>query len=137
MLARASGYSKRNVHDALAGLSAAGVISAVTASGKQRYAADRGAWAALLHTNPKELPAHPDWRELLAALRQILRFTDQPGLEELSDYLIASRTRDLLEAIRPELAFAGIPMSISPTPEGIERDLEKVIERLLAALNSS
>jgi hypothetical protein len=137
VLARASAYSKRNVHDALAGLSAAGVISAVTVSGEQRYAADREAWAALLRCEARELPAHQDWRELLAALRRILRFTAQPGLGEHSDYLIASRTRDLLEAVGPELAFAGIPMSISPRPEEVERNLEKVIERLLATLNRS
>jgi hypothetical protein len=135
VLARASGYSKRNVHDAVVGLSTAGVISAVTVNGEQRYAADRDAWAALLHCDPTELPVHRDWRELFAALRRILRFTAQPGLEDLSDYLIASRTRDLLEAIRSELAFAGIPTNISQAPEGAERDLEMIIERLLATLN--
>lgn len=137
VLARASGYSKRNVHDALAGLTAAGVISSVTVSGEQRYAADRDAWAALLHCEASELPVHRDWRELLAALRRILRFTAQPWLGGLSDYLIASRTRDLLEAIRPELAFAGIAANISQTPEGVERDLQEVIERLLGILNAS
>ena len=34
VLARGSGYSKRNVHDALAGLAAAGVVSAVTVGGE-------------------------------------------------------------------------------------------------------
>ena len=111
-----SGYAKRNVHDALAGLSDAGVIFAVTVGGERRYTADRDAWAALLHCDPIELPAHRDWRELFAALRRLLRFTAQPELEDLSDYLIASRTRDLLEAIRPELAFAGIPTSIGRRP---------------------
>jgi hypothetical protein len=109
----------------------------IAAGGEQRYAADRGAWAALQHRDPAALPEHRDWRELLAALRRILRFTAQPGLEGLSEYLLASRTNDLLEAIRPELAFAGIPTSIGPTPEGVGGDLEEIVARLLATLNST
>ena len=134
VLAHTSGYSKRNVHDALVGLSTAGVISAVTVSGERRYTADRDAWAALLHRDPTKLPTHRDWRELFAVLRRILRFTAQPELNDLSDYLIASRTRDLLEAIRPELAFAGIPTHIGQTPEEAGRDLEMIIMRVLAML---
>jgi hypothetical protein len=134
VLAQTSGYAKRNVHDALAGLSTAGVISAVTVSGERRYTADHDAWAALLHCDPTALPAHRDWRELLAVLRRILRFTAQPELEDLSDYLIASRIRDLLEAIRPELAFAGIPTHIGQTPKEAGHDLEMIVMRVLAAL---
>jgi hypothetical protein len=135
VLAHTSGYAKRNVHDALAGLGAAGVISVVTVSGERRYTADRDAWAALLHCDPTELPIHRDWRELFAVLRRILRFTAQPELKDLSDYLTASRTRDLLEAIRPDLAFAGIPAHIGQTPEEAGHDLEMIIERVLATLN--
>ncbi len=137
VLARGSAYSKRNVHDSLAALSAAGVVSAVTVGGEQRYDADRDAWAALLRVDPSELPAHRDWRELFAALRQILRFTGQGELEELSDYLLSSRIRDLLEAIRLQLAHAGIPTRITSTSDGAGQDLELVIERLLAALGSA
>ena len=137
VLARGSAYSKRNVHDALAALSAAGVVSAVTVGGELRYDADREAWAALLRVDPIELPAHRDWRELLAALRKILRFTGQAELEELSDYLLSSRIRDLLEAIRPQLAYAGIPIRTASTPEGVGHDFEQVVERLLAALGSA
>ncbi len=136
VLARGSAYSKRNVHDALAGLSAAGVVSTVTVSGEQRYDADRQAWAGLLGLAPSDLPAHRDWRELLAALRQILRFTGQAELEELSGYLLSSRIRDLLEAIRPQLAHAGIPIRSTSTPDAAGDDLEAVIERLLVALDS-
>ena len=45
-LAQSTGYAKRNVHEALAGLSKAGVVSAFTVNGEQRYKADRPAWAA-------------------------------------------------------------------------------------------
>lgn len=134
VLARASAYSKRNVHDALAGLSVAGVVSAVTVAGEQRYDADRDAWAGLLRLEPIALPAHRDWRELLAVLRAILRFTAQAELEGLSDYLLSSRIRDLLEEVRPRLAYAGIAVSTSPGSEGAWRDLTQTVERALAAI---
>ena len=57
-LARSTGYAKRNVHEALAGLSAAGVVAAFTVSGEQRYTANRSAWSALLGCAADDLPAH-------------------------------------------------------------------------------
>ena len=51
-LAQSTGYAKRNVHDALTGLTIAGVVSAVAVRAGQRYAADRAAWAALLGISP-------------------------------------------------------------------------------------
>ena len=136
-LARSTGYAKRNVHDALAGLSAAGVVSAFTVSAEQRYAADRPAWAALLGSDPGELPVHRDWPQLLGVLRQVLRWSEQPDLATMSNYLRASRARDLLEATSSDLAFAGIPAPSSTSPDGSWRDLEEVCERLLAAIGAA
>jgi hypothetical protein len=53
----------------------------------------------------------------------------------MSDYLLASNARDLLEAIRPDLAFAGILVDLSPLPENTLRELEEVIKRLLAKIS--
>lgn len=133
-LSRASYYSKRNVHDALSGLSAAEVISTITVSGEQRYAADIPAWAALLHDTPENMPEHRDWPQLLGVLRRVLRWTAQPELETMSDYLLASGTRDLLEAIRPDLAFAGIAVNVEPPASGASRALEDAAEHVLVAL---
>ena len=130
-LARSAGYAKRNVHEALAGLSAAGVVAAFTVGGEQRYTADRLAWSALLGCSPEELPSDRDWPQLLGALRRILRWSSQPELATMSDYLRASSTRDLLEAIRPDLSFAGIPTDLSPTRENTLREPEEVIEDIL------
>ncbi len=136
-LARSTGYAKRNVHDALAGLSTAGVVSAFTVGSEQRYTADRPAWAALLGCQPDELPTHRDWPQLLGALRRILRWSEQPELEAMSEYLRASSARDLLDAIRPDLAFAGIPVDLGPVPENTLSELEEVIERLLATIGAA
>jgi hypothetical protein len=135
-LARSTGYAKRNVHEALAGLSRADVVSTFTVNGEQRYKAGRPAWAALLGCSPHELPSDRDWPQLLGVLRRILRWSSRPELATMSDYLLASNARDLLEAIRPDLAFAGIPVDLSPSPENTLSELEEVIERLLATIGT-
>jgi hypothetical protein len=135
-LARSTGYAKRNVHDALAGLSAAGVVSAFTVSAEQRYTADRPGWAALLGSEPDELPVHRDWPQLLALLRRVLRWSEQPDLATTSDYLRVSRARDLLESISGDLAFAGIPAHSSPSSEDTWHSLEEACERLLTAIGA-
>jgi hypothetical protein len=135
-LARSTGYAKRNVHDALVGLSATGVVSAFTVGGEQRYTADRPAWAALLGREPDELPTHRDWPQLLGVLRRVLRWSEQPDLETMSDYLRASRARDLLESVRPDLAFAGLPTDLSPSPENTLSELEEVIESVLTTMSA-
>lgn len=135
-LAQSTGYAKRNVHEALTGLTTAGVISTVTIGTEQRYAADRPAWAALLRCDADDLPVHRDWPQLLAVLRRVLRWSREPELGGLSDYLRASRARDLLESLRPALAFAGIPVGLTPSPEGAWRDLEAVVEQTLTLLDT-
>jgi hypothetical protein len=136
-LARSTCYAKRNVHDALAGLSTAGVVSAVTVAAEQRYTADRSAWAALLGCEPDKLPSHRDWPQLLGALRRILRWSEQPELVGMSDYLRASSARDLIEAVRPDLAFTGIPTDLSTSPENTLSDLEDVTESALMTMSAS
>jgi hypothetical protein len=135
-LARSTGYAKRNVHEALAGLSKADVVSAFTVAGEQRYKAGRPAWAALLGCPPDELPSDRAWPQLLGALRRILRWSSRSELATMSDYLLASSARDLIEGIRPDLAFAGIPADLSPSPENTLRSLEAIIERLFAKIGA-
>jgi hypothetical protein len=136
-LAHSTGYAKRNVHEALAGLSAAGVVAAFTVGGEQRYTADRPAWSALLGCAADDLPTHRDWPQLLGALRRILRWSSRPELATMSEYLLASSTSDLLEAIRPDLAFAGIPVDLSSSPENTLGELAAVIEHLLTIIGAA
>jgi hypothetical protein len=134
-LARASGYAKRNVHEALTNLSAARVVSASMVDGEQRYTIDKAAWAGLLQSAPTQLPSHRDWPQLLGALRTILRWTQQEELQSASDYLRASGARQLLDRIRAELAFAGIAIDPHPTAESAPGQLQIAVERALAALD--
>jgi hypothetical protein len=136
-LARTAAYAKRNVHDALTGLAAARAISMVTVSGEQRYAIDKHAWGALLGLSPAQLPVHRDWPQLLGALRSILRWSEQPQLRDASDYMRASSARQLLEQLRPELAFAGVTTNLRATAESAPAAMEELIERMLADMTAT
>jgi hypothetical protein len=54
----------------------------------------------------------------------------------MSDYLHASSARDLLDGIRPDLSFAGIPADLTPAPENTLPELEELIKRLLAKIGA-
>lgn len=136
-LARASGYARRNVHDALSGLSAARVVSASTVGGEQRYTIDRTAWAALLGIPPADFPAHRDWPQLLGTSRQLLRWSRREELQDASGYLQASSARQLLDSIRPELAVAGIATEARPTAESAPGQVEAAVSALFGALDPS
>lgn len=130
-VAGSSGYSKRNIQEALTALNSAGAVTLTSNGGEQRFAVDRSRWAHLLDLEPHELPVYRDWPTLLGALRRILRWLGQPELEMLSDYLRASQAADLLDLVRPELSRAGV---IMPAQLGGERswtDLEATIEYAL------
>ncbi|MGH2878486.1 MAG: hypothetical protein ACRDK4_02625 [Solirubrobacteraceae bacterium] len=127
-------YSKRNVHEMLANLTASGAVTALTVNNEQRYSTDRESWATLLGGAAASSPVHREWRQLLGALRRILRWLAQEGESGGSEYLRSSRIRDLLETLDPDLAFAGVPVQMSGSPESIPLVLEEVIERCLAQL---
>lgn len=133
-LARTSGYARRNVHEALTGLTAAGVLVGLTVGGEQRYTIDKNIWAALLRCSSETLPGHRDWPQLFSALRSILRWSDGDEHSGDSDYLLASSARQLLDSLRPELSFAGIASQSSITADRATEELERVTGSLLSAL---
>ncbi len=135
MLARASGYSKRNVHDALGGLAAAHVLAVFNVNGEQRYAINTEIWAALLQRDPALLPVHRDWPQLLGALRLIQRWTIEEDHLEASQYMRGSEARELLGRIGGDLAFASIEVNPKVTAGQAPAELERVLDSLLARLN--
>jgi hypothetical protein len=134
MLARAVGYSKRNVHDALSALASAQVLSAFSIDGEQRYAINYEIWAALLQRTPTALPINRDWPQLLGPLRLILRWQADQEQIRASDYMRQSGTRQLLTRISRDLAFAGIEvrqkLTAAQAPTEIGRVLDSILERL-------
>lgn len=134
-LAQTSGYAKRNVHDALAGLAAAEALAAFTVSGEQRYTINKDIWGALLQRSPVTLPAHRDWPQLFSALRSVLRWSEEQAPTDASEYLLASGARQLLDQLRPELSFAGVPSHRRVTVDDAAEELKRVTNSLLAALD--
>lgn len=124
-LAASTAYTKRNVQEAVASLTAAGVLSAYEVGNEQRFSIPRDRWAQLLELD--ELPLHEDWPQLFAAYRRILRWLADPANEELSDYMLSSEARTLAEEVRPDLQFAGI---LIDSPSDGASYLETFIEQL-------
>jgi hypothetical protein len=134
MLARASGYSKRNVHDALGGLGAAQVLAVFSIDGEQRYTINAQIWAALLQRDPSWLPVYRAWPQLLGALRLIQRWSDAQDQPDASDYMRRSDTRQLLGRIRADLAFAGIEVNMKMTAQQAPAELDRLLDAILAQL---
>ncbi len=136
-LARSSVYAKRNVHDALTGLVDAGVVSAFTVGGELRYTIDKSAWGALLGVASGEMPLHKEWPQLLGVLRTILRWSRSEDVAAASEYMQASAARQLLEALRPELAFAGVTSNLRATAEQAPAAMEAVVAAILSDLQAA
>lgn len=134
-VARSAGFAKRNVHDALAALHAAGVVSLWTVGNEQRYEIDRSSWTRLLAIDRGGLPQERAWPHLLGGLRKLRRWLHGPGLDELSDYLRASQARDLLEEVRRDFEHAAVPVGSHPA-EGAWDDLEALVDRVLLELSA-
>jgi hypothetical protein len=104
-LAASVAYSKRNVQEAAASLAIAGFVKSWPLRNENRSeASDR--WAEFLGPDP--LPSSKDWPQLFRALLRILRWLADPPNQELSDYMLMSSARTLLEEVRPDLGFAGV-----------------------------
>lgn len=128
-------YAKQNVADTLEGLVEAGAVSAFTVANERRYTIDRAAWAAALGLEAADLPRHREWPQLLEAVRRIIRFLEDPALDDRSPYLRASAARDLVETIEPDLLFAGVPVRGKGVPGADYWDaFEETVDGALEAL---
>lgn len=132
-LARAAGFTKRNVHEALSSFERAGVVSVVGIGHELRYRIDHERWSKFL-----ELPEsiqHVDWVPMLLSLRRMLRWSREARRTEPSTYLFASRTRDLIERMRVDLLAAGIEVPKGRRAETALDDVLLVTNQIYAALD--
>lgn len=110
VIATSAGFAQRNVREGLTHLSEAGVVQVVDVADDRHYATRSPDWAALLGLpSPSDLPVHYDWIQAYRALTRILRWLQQPGVEELSPYLRASQARTLVTDIEADLRYVGVP----------------------------
>jgi hypothetical protein len=105
-LARAAGFTERNVHEALSSFELAGVVPSFGTGYELRYGTDHERWAEFLGI--RESIEHVDWIPILLSLRRTLRWILEARIAEPSDYLPSSSARDLLERIRPDLRAAAV-----------------------------
>ncbi len=131
-IAKSAGYAKRNVQEALTALEQAGVLTSTRGGYEQRHGIERGGWAALLAVDG--FPAHVDWAQLLRGLRRILRWLRHAADADLSDYMLASEARDLLEDVRADLEYAGIVLPRRQTSAEALPDLSHVVAQSLELL---
>lgn len=110
VITASAGFAQRNVREGLTQLHEAGVVDVVHVSDDRYYSARTSDWATLLGlpTTP-DLPLHYDWIPAYRALTQILRWLQQPGLDELSAYLRASSARTLVDDIAADLRWMSVP----------------------------
>lgn len=131
-IVRSAGFARRNVRQAVASLQDAGVVSQ---RGKRVFAVDRDDWTRLLRIEADELAAYQAWPQLLGGLRATVRWLRRPGLDELSEYMLGSEARDLLEDVRDRFEEAGFAVGRAPAA-GAWGDLEALIDEVLALLRS-
>lgn len=108
VVADSAAFAKRNVHEALGALRAAGVVDAIEVRNELRYSAPKSDWARLLGLDASDLPEQRDWPQLLRALTRIARWLRDERNERLSDYMLASDARVLMQRVGPDLRYAGV-----------------------------
>ncbi len=101
-------YTKRNVSEALGQLSRSGFLTSFWVGNEGRYGIELERWSHLLDLRPTELPTYKPWRSLLELLRRVLVWSRDPDLDQLSDYLLASRARDVMLDVDSRLGHSTV-----------------------------
>lgn len=115
MITASAAFAQRNVREGLTHLLEAGVLDVVEISDDRQYAIHHAAWAALLGLPAApDLPLYFDWIATYRALVAIVRWLQQPTINDLSDYLLASRARTLVEELSSDLQRAGVAVGLYP-----------------------
>jgi len=104
-LAESTAYAKRNVQEAAGSLSAAGFVEWMVVGNEYRYKAN-ARWGEFLAIDRP--PGTQDWPQLFRAYRLVLRWLFNRTTQGLSDYLLLSGARTLIEEIERDLLFAGV-----------------------------
>jgi hypothetical protein len=129
-LARSTAYAKRNVQGAATSLASAGFVYSHSIGNENLFEASPR-WPDFLSVD--HLPELKDWPQIFGGLRRILRWLVDPVNQDLSEYMLLSKARTLIEGIEADLRFAGVAPS---TPGEWTRDLSS-FERFVQDLSRS
>jgi hypothetical protein len=121
VITASAAFAQRNVREGLAQLVEAGVVDVVEISDDRYYSIRQTDWASLLGMPAApDLPLHYDWIPTYRTLTRIVRWLQQPGLDDLSPYLRASQARTLVDTIAADLNYAGIPVAVYAAALGVD-----------------
>lgn len=126
-LAESTAYAKRNVQEAVGALVGAGFVDSVMVGNENRYMTN-ARWAKFLGGDRP--PGTEDWPQLFRAFRLVLRWLFNRTTQGLSDYLLLSSARTLIEEVEPDLLFAGVPVNQADSTRDLPA-LEDFIRGLL------
>ena len=134
-IARAAGYSRPPVQEALNDLVEGGFVLVSRRNKQKSYSVDVERWKTLIETG-EPLPRWVAWPRVFQALSGLLAFLMEIENRELSDYMLRSRLLTQSEHLRDELALAGIanpfvrPLGLDDAPEEFERRVGVLLDSL-------
>jgi hypothetical protein len=132
-LTAATAYTKRNVQEAVASLTASGFVTSWTVGNENRCEAPRDRWARFLAI--ERLPGSEDWPQLFQACRLILRWLVDSAGQDLSDYMLMSRARTLVEEVEANLLFADVTVNAQASTRDLP-SFEALVQGLVRKLLS-
>jgi hypothetical protein len=127
-LAASTAYTKRNVQEAVSSLAAAGFVDSVMVGNENRYEMN-AQWAEFLGV--PQSPRSKDWPQLFRSYCVILRWLFNRTTQGLSDYLLLSNARTLIEEIELDLRFAGVPVGAGDATRDLP-SFESFVRNLLS-----
>lgn len=104
-IADEAAFAKRNASEALTALAASGAVAATWWGNERHFRAPREPWQALLEID--DMPRFVSWVHLLPAALEIGNWLDEHAAD-VSEYLLASQARNLMDRISRDLQTAGI-----------------------------
>ena len=136
-IAEAAGYAKRNVHEALNALVAAGWIELVIRGNERVYGVERERWHNGLWIEARDYPSYRDWTRALQGVTELHRWLHNPATATLTPYMRASEARRLMAQLESSFAYAGIPLSQRQAEGTAYWDVfVDAVEEILSALES-
>jgi hypothetical protein len=138
MIADAAGFAKRNVNETLTALTATNLVTAFELGNEHRYSLNRVLWGQLFGFKADTWPTYRDWPRLLQALRRLSRWLDDPRLDALSPYLLASEARMLMEELEPAFAATDVPRPVAFALPGEQywQTFTERVQEIVGSLNT-